>query len=238
MIDRRKISDWSNYHKFYVSKSIFRKAFLKLGLPLMKGDILDIGSGRAPYSKEVKGARVVTIDFSPDKGPMTVGTCTELPFRGASFDSIICTEVLEHVSEPEAALREMFRVLRPGGRFYITVPMLGSLHYEPHDFFRYTSYGLSHLLEKTGFKVTELEPLGGLFSFLCVRGSESLYNILNKLFFFLPRTVRLFAIVPIIWPISVVASAISNVLDSLGTRDVMTWVVTGTRDDDAYSRGK
>ena len=198
----------------------------------MKGDILDIGSGRAPYSREIRDARVVTIDFSPDKGPMTVGSCTELPFKGASFDAVICTEVLEHVSEPEAALREIFRILRPGGRFYITVPMLGSLHYEPHDFFRYTKYGLTHLLEKTGFKVTQLEPLGGLFSFICVRFFETFYNILNKLFFFLPRTVRLFAIVPIIWPINFLASTISSVLDSLGSKDVMTWVVTGIKEEE------
>ena len=229
MIDRRKISDWSNYHKFYVSKSIFRKAFFRFGLPLMKGDILDIGSGRAPYSREIRGAKVVTIDFSPDKGPMTVGSCIELPFKASSFDAVICTEVLEHVSEPECALREIFRVLRSQGRFYITVPMLGSLHYEPHDFFRYTKYGLTHLLQKTGFKVTALEPLGGLFSFICVRFFETFYNFLNKLFCFLPRTVRLFVIVPIIWPISVVASAIASILDSFSTRDVMTWMVTGLK---------
>ncbi|MEE9543043.1 MAG: class I SAM-dependent methyltransferase [Thermodesulfobacteriota bacterium] len=234
MIDKRKISDWSNYHKFYVAKSLLRKAFLSLGLPLMKkgGKILDIGSGRAPYSKLIRGANVVTIDFSADKRPMTVGSCTELPFKGSSFDSVICTEVLEHVSEPETALREIFRVLRPGGNFYITVPMLGCLHYEPHDFFRYTKYGLMHLLEKTGFKVTALKPFGGLFSFICVRFSETFYNFLNKLFCFLPRGPRLFIIVPIIWPINFIFSVAASLLDSLSAKDVMTWVVTGEKVDE------
>jgi SAM-dependent methyltransferase len=196
-----------------------------------KGKILDIGSGRAPYSKEISAGRVVTIDFSPDKSPMTVGSCTELPFKAGSFDSVICTEVLEHVSEPETALAEIHRVLRPGGSFYITVPMYGSLHYEPFDFFRYTNHGLTHLLEKRGFKITELEPFGGLFSFISVRFSESFYNILNKLFCFLPRGPRLFFIVPIIWPVNVCLAAAASVLDSLSTRDVMTWVVTGRKDD-------
>jgi SAM-dependent methyltransferase len=237
LIDKRKISDWSNYHKFYVAKRILKKAFLRMGLPLMKGNILDIGSGRAPYSKEVRDAKVVTIDYSPDKGPMTVGACTELPFKAASFDSVICTEVLEHVSEPEAALREIYRVLKPGGPLYITVPMFTSLHYEPYDFFRYTKYGLTHLLKKTGFEVTALEPLGGLFSFLSMRFGEFFYNLLNKLFCFLPRTVRLFVIVPIIWPISVIASVICNLLDSLGTRDVMNWAVTGKKSSDGESHG-
>lgn len=209
-----------------------RRAFQSLGLPLLKGDILDIGSGRAPYSKLIPGARVVTIDFSPDKGPKTVGLATALPFKDSSFDGIVCTEVLEHVSEPERAVAEMFRVLRPGGCFYITVPMLGSLHYEPHDFYRYTNHGILHLLEKTGFRVIGHTALGGLFSFLGVRFGEFFYNILNKLFFFLPRGPRLFAIVPIIWPVSFIISLLASLLDSLGTRDVMTWVVTGRKEDE------
>jgi SAM-dependent methyltransferase len=231
LIDKRKISDWSNYHKFYVAKSIHKRAFATLGLPLLKGDILDIGSGRAPYSKLVTGAKVVTIDFSPKKGPMTVGSTTELPFKDGSFDAVVCTEVLEHVSEPAAALAEIFRVLRPGARFYITVPMLGCLHYEPYDFYRYTNHGLKDLLTKAGFKITGLTPLGGLFSFIGVRFGESFYNILNKIFFFLPRSLRLFAIVPIIWPVSLVISLAANALDFIGTRDVMTWAVTGIKED-------
>lgn len=208
-----------------------RRAFSRLGLPMLKGDVLDIGSGRAPYSSGIREATVVTMDFSPAKGPMSVGSTTALPFKDSSFDGIVCTEVLEHVSEPEAALVEIFRVLRPGGKFYITVPMYGSLHYEPHDFYRFTKYGIAHLMEKVGLQVRVLEPLGGLFSFIGVRFSESFYNVVNKIFCFLPRGPRLFLIVPIIWPINFIMSAVASILDSLGTRDVMTWVVTGVKED-------
>jgi SAM-dependent methyltransferase len=61
-------------------------------------------------------------------------------------------------------LSELFRVLRPGGRLYLTVPLVGELHEEPYDFYRYTPYGLRHLLGKAGFAVDTVEPRNGYFT--------------------------------------------------------------------------
>ena len=90
---------------------------------------------------------------------------TSLP--DASFDSIFCSQVLHHLPEPERALAEMHRILRPGGKLLLSVPHLSWLHNEPHDYYRFTRQGIAHLLEKTGLRAESIEPAGGL---LCFQG--------------------------------------------------------------------
>jgi SAM-dependent methyltransferase len=82
------------------------------------------------------------------------------------YDAALCFEVLEHISNPGRAVREIYRILRPGGVAIISVPHLSRLHDEPHDYYRFTKYGLRHLFEAAGFVVTDIKEKGGLFSFL------------------------------------------------------------------------
>lgn len=91
-----------------------------------------------------------------------------------SYDSVLCTGVLEHLEEPEQALREAYRVLKPSGYAIYTVPLFWHLHEEPHDFYRYTKYGIRYLFEKVGFEIIELKPLSG---FWVTFGSEFNYYI-------------------------------------------------------------
>ena len=82
----------------------------------------------------------------------------------ASFDVVLCTQVLEHVAEPARVLAELRRVLATGGELWLTVPFVGELHEEPHDHYRYTSYGLRGLCERAGFGEVRTWPLGGYFT--------------------------------------------------------------------------
>lgn len=77
---------------------------------------------------------------------------------------MLCTQVLEHVPDPSAALAELRRVLKTRGSLLVTVPFVGELHEEPYDFFRYTSHGLRSMLEVAGFEPVKIGPLGGAFT--------------------------------------------------------------------------
>ena len=84
----------------------------------------------------------------------------------ASFEAVVCTEVLEHVLRPGKVLEEFVRVLAPGGRLCLTVPFAWPLHEEPFDFYRYTKYSLSDLLESAGFVAIAIDPRSGYFTTL------------------------------------------------------------------------
>lgn len=86
-----------------------------------------------------------------------------LPFLDNTFDLLISTQVLEHVSDPAQAIAEMHRVLKPHGRLCLTLPQGWKEHQAPHDFFRFTRYGLAHLLQQAKFQSYEVQARGGYF---------------------------------------------------------------------------
>lgn len=131
--------------------------------------ILDAGAGDAPYRELFAHADYKTTDWTESvhegaRRADIVASLDALPVPDASFDVVLCTQVLEHVPEPAAVLAELRRVLRPGGALWLTVPFVGELHEEPHDHFRYTSHGLRGLCERAGFGEVRTWPLGGYFT--------------------------------------------------------------------------
>ena len=128
----------------------------------MKGKLLDIGAGRSRRYAALFSAvtEYITLDASTDGKPDIVGSAEKIPLPDGSVDSILCTQVLEHVPHPVIALQEMFRVMKPEGSILLTVPQMNELHEVPRDFFRYTSYGLRTLFEDAGFRVEEIEQRG------------------------------------------------------------------------------
>ena len=84
-----------------------------------------------------------------------------MPFENSSFDCAFGTEVLEHCPEPEIVLNEVYRVIKPKGVFFFTVPFLWNLHETPHDEYRYTPYSLERHLKNSGFKNINILATGG-----------------------------------------------------------------------------
>jgi SAM-dependent methyltransferase len=96
-----------------------------------------------------------------------------LPVQDGVFHTVLCNQVLEHVTEPSKLMAEVARVLRPGGVVLLTTPQTWGLHLEPHDFYRYTEYGLRYLAEKSGLEVVEVIPTCGLSATLAQRIADT-----------------------------------------------------------------
>ncbi len=128
----------------------------------LNGDLLDVGCGRCrrydALFKHVKSYR--TLDRDTDWKPDVIGSAEAIPLQDKSVDSILCTQVFEHLPHPWIAIKELFRVLKPGGYCLFTVPQTNELHEEPHDYFRYTSYGLRSLFTEAGFTVEAMDQRG------------------------------------------------------------------------------
>ncbi|GAB2472690.1 class I SAM-dependent methyltransferase [Jatrophihabitans fulvus] len=130
--------------------------------------VLDAGAGEAPYRRLFDHARYETADFAQvgHKNYQQldyVCDLTAIPVEDGRFDRVIFNQVLEHLPEPEKALAELFRVLKPGGRILCTVPLFYREHEVPYDFYRYTQYALRRLFTGVGFRVTSIEWLEGYF---------------------------------------------------------------------------
>ncbi|PTS99125.1 class I SAM-dependent methyltransferase, partial [Flavobacterium sp. HMWF030] len=139
-------------------------------IPLFSGKLLDSGCGSMPYRNLILSNSAVTnyigLDIESglnyeDTKPDYLWDGKKMPFDDATFEVVISTEVLEHVSDPNAYLTEVKRVLKPGGLFFFTVPFLMSLHEVPHDYYRYTPFALENIFNKVGFTDIKVKPMGG-----------------------------------------------------------------------------
>jgi SAM-dependent methyltransferase len=133
---------------------------LKTFVPAQAVKVLDYGCGGSPYRPlfgnctyhraDLAGGRDLDFEYGPD---------ARLPPNVSGYDCVLSTQVLEHVEEPETYLRECYRVLRPGGRLILTTHGLYEDHACPHDYWRWTVYGLKRLVENSGLKVEAAKKL-------------------------------------------------------------------------------
>jgi len=132
------------------------------------GRTLDLGAGSAKYKEIIKekAAEYVTFDLVPGENIDIVGNILNSPFEDESFDTVISTQVLEHVEKPWIMIKEIHRILRKNGICILTAPFMVPYHPDPHDFFRYTKEGIDSLFKNEGFKVIDCNYYGQTFSVL------------------------------------------------------------------------
>lgn len=148
--------------------------------------VLDLGAGTCPYRRLFAHCRCEAHDFKKYEGIKLgntreygkidyVSDTTEIPVPDNSVDVVLCTEVLEHVPEPIAALREMARLVKPGGRILLTAPLGSGLHQLPYHFYGgYTPEWYRYFARKFGLQVIDIVANGGFFKLLaqeCARFS-------------------------------------------------------------------
>ena len=122
--------------------------------------VVDLGAGECKYSFvfQDKGIKYVGIDFARGdprwnyRGIDVVADITTLPLRDQCLDVVMLSAVLEHIKEPKTLLQEIGRTLKDKGKLFGIVTFVCEEHQQPYDYFRYTAYGLKHLLNQAGFR--------------------------------------------------------------------------------------
>ena len=148
--------------------------------------VLDLGSSQGSFAaspgfvgalKALAQARLhISLDVETRARPRVVGDAQRLPFPSECFDVVIANNVIEHLEDPQLGTAEILRVVRPSGLVLFTVPFLYPVHEAPHDFTRFTVYGLQRLFRD--FSSIEVHSRGGWFStvaqlvFLATRGAD------------------------------------------------------------------
>jgi SAM-dependent methyltransferase len=147
------------------------------------GRLLDIGCGNKPYLSFFHGIESYTgCDVVQSSRQLVDVICpaTELVFDDNSFDTVFSTQVLEHISDHQKVFSEVNRVMKPGGYFIFSLPFTWELHEEPHDYFRFTKYGIKFLVDRSGFEQIEIIPNGGKWAALGQIRINVLWSLFSK----------------------------------------------------------
>lgn len=137
--------------------------------------ILDAGAGESRNRAMITHQTYIAVDAACGDPAWNYGDLDviadleQTPFGTDSFDLVICTQVLEHVREPQQVLKELLRVNKSGGALCLSAPQGWGVHQPPFDFFRYTHFGLKYLLENAGYEVISIVPSCGYFGYLANR---------------------------------------------------------------------
>jgi len=132
------------------------------------GRLIDLGCGKVPLYASYRDyvADVTCVDWTPAGDDIShldyeCDLSEALPLKSGEYDTVILSDVLEHVAEPDRLWSEIARITRPGGKLLMNTPFLHCLHEQPHDYYRFTAHALRRFAEKYGFDVISLRPIGG-----------------------------------------------------------------------------
>lgn len=181
-----RVSDWhiKSKHPHYIHYYFLIRDIKEAIIKYAKGNFLDLGCGNKPYEtlyNPVTNSQTGCDVMQSDKNRVDV-LCpvTDLKFDDEIFDTVLCTQVLEHVFEHDKMMKEIFRVMKPGGHIILTVPFAWELHEEPYDFFRYTKHALKELFEQAGFEIDYIKPNGGKWAAVYQLRNNMMYSSFKK----------------------------------------------------------
>lgn len=198
-----------NIDNFGHRKSIFKS--LKKTIPNFSGTLLDVGAGYMPYKSLLLEPpslveKYIGLDFQDNlyTKPDLIWDGKHIPLADSCIDCAIATEVFEHCPEPEIVIKEILRVLKPGGILFFTVPFLWPLHTVPYDEYRYTPFSLERHLRNAGFDNIQLQALGGwdasLAQMIGLWGRRRFgYSINHKPLGLLISVIISVIVLPIVW---------------------------------------
>ena len=159
-----------------------------------KGKLLDLGCGKVPLYAAYKEFITdnICVDWSNtfhknEYLDYELDLTKKLPFNDNEFDTIILSDVLEHIPVPELLWVEMTRILTMNGKIIMNVPFYYWLHEQPHDYYRYTEFALRRFAENSGLKLIQLDPIGG--------APEIMTDIFAKNILRLPKLGRSLALI-------------------------------------------
>lgn len=199
---------------FYFARRGLRKEIARMA-PSLEGRLLDVGCGQKPYRElfnvdEYLGLEIDRDDNRGTKAADHYYDGKRMPFENDRFDAALCNQVLEHVFDAPAFLAEIHRVLRPGGKLLLTIPFVWNEHEKPWDFARYTTFGVRHLLEQSGFDVLE--------QCKCCGNPRALFQLANAYFVEVMRTrsrlLNALTCLVFIAPVNVLGELIAHIMPS------------------------
>jgi SAM-dependent methyltransferase len=190
-----------------------------------KSKIVDIGAGECQYKPLFSHTQYVSTDWcgTSDHHQYSAGIdypcpADDMPFDDNTFDYALCTQVLEHVRYPERVIKEICRVLKPGGILFLTVPQTWEEHEQPYDYHRFTQFALHSYGEENGFIIKQIKPEGGRFMAL---GHFLAWTIPTLFRDWFGRKAYLFSLV-LFYPLNFVIALVFFLLDPLDRKKEMT----------------
>jgi SAM-dependent methyltransferase len=223
----------SCFHPRYLNKRYSYKILLSIK-HYAKGRMVDIGCGLRPYQILFQDGvtSYIGIDWPASGGkarPDIISDALFLPILHDQADTVLATELIEHLPDPEQFIAEVARILKRKGAFILSVPFLEPLHEEPRDYYRLTPHGLRVLLERHGFTLVHISPKGGLPAVLGSFISQSVYELLNPLDKHGKRQDHILGLL-IALPLCFIVQGLSSFLDILskGSKYTMGYIAVAT----------
>lgn len=195
---------------FFARKNLYKN--IKRHAARINGRVLDVGCGKKPYeslfanAKEYIGMDIENPGHDHSDESIDVFYDGEtFPFPANFFDSVLTNQVFEHVFNPSHFIQEISRVLKPGGFLLLTVPFAWDEHEQPYDFGRYSSFGISHILQNHGFDILSFtKSTRGLTAII-----QLFLGYLYKLFYSKNKAVNLLGTIMLISPFALIGGVLS-----------------------------